>query len=109
MEFLGQGLLALRKAGASEPHSFSDLETALRRGQFRVIRVMHGMSMRITAEDDTLFRYIDAKGRQMPFVLIRSDVDGYPPQLTAPKVSPTPTLVWSKDPDGQLIPEINWR
>lgn len=109
LEFLGQGLLALRKTGAKEPDSFSELETMLRRGSFRVTKMMHGMSMTVTSEDETLFRYLDSKGRTMPFVLKRTESKDYPPTLIAPKVQPTPSLYWTKDPDGDLVPEIRWR
>ena len=109
LEFLGQGLQTLLKHGGKMPRSLSALQSILKRFQFRLEVASHGTRIRYSAKDPDNFRFERPDGTREKFVLSPSTDRSLPPRITAPGLNPSPTLVWFRDTDGDLVQDIAYK
>lgn len=108
LEFLGQGLQAIRRHGHKMPRNLSTLQTTLKRVQFRLEVASHGNRIHYSANDPTNFRFKRPDGTRGKFAITPSPDRRLPPRITAPGLDPTPTLVWFQDTDGNLVQDITY-
>ena len=109
LEFLGQGLKMLHDRKQRMPSSMNILRSALKRFQFRLQVSQHGIIQKFHAKDDFNYQFRRANGTQGKFRLLKSSDPKIPPRITAQGLNPLPTLVWSKDANGQLVQNIQFR
>ncbi len=109
LEFLGVALRFLQERGEPMPDSLDQLRENLQARRFRVTRSSHGLTQEVHASDNDLFGFPRGNGSTGRFLLLAPMRDDLPPRITAPGLSPEPTLVWSRDQEGQLVQEIAFR
>lgn len=61
------------------------------------------------AKDPDLYRYVRHNGSAGLFRLLEPARDDLPARITAAGLRPEPTLVWSRDNDGNLVQDIEYR
>ena len=74
-----------------------------------LIRKTHGLTIEMAATDPDLYRYQRHDGSTGQFRLLEATRNDLPPRITAPGLRPEPTLVWSRDADGKLVQDIEYR
>jgi len=109
MEFLGEALRFMQQKGEKTPRTLGLLRTALRSRNFVLTRNSHGLTTEMSATDPDLYRYQRRNGSTGLFRLLEPARDDLPPRITAPGMHPEPTLVWSRDAEGKLVQDIEYR
>lgn len=109
MEFIAQALRFLHQRGEKLPADLAAVRQRLLALNYRAWRESHGVRTAFAATDDTLFQFALVGGVAKPFILLEPARDDLPPRVAAPGLSPEPTVTWSKDPDGQLVSDIEYR
>lgn len=109
MRFLAAGLSYLHGKGETMPKTLDELKTRLQAVSFRITRSSHGMAQEFAAADDANFVYPRGKATPLPFQLLDPARDDLPPRIAAPGLKPEPTLVWMKDPGGELVSDVEFR
>lgn len=110
MEFLGAGLrLLYERDPGSMPRTITALRQQLQRLRFRTIWRQHGFELRASAMDESIYQYQKGTGPKARFELLEASGRNLPPRITAQGLCPTPTLVWSRDAEGQLTHAFNFR
>ena len=110
MEFLGQGIKFLHENGAPMPRTIGQLRTTLQRINFRAISTQHGIERQISARDENVYRYpgSDSSSARIFEIAAPADDSGLLPTLSAPGLSPQPSLVWSRNHAGELVMDIRY-
>lgn len=103
--FLGTGMRLLAEQGETLPADLDALRQALKNIGFTLRRSEMGVTQQFAAKQDHLYHYSRDTGERA-FVLLPPDRDGLPPRITAPGLTPEPTLVWYRDHDGKLAHDI---
>ncbi|GAB4186043.1 MAG: hypothetical protein Kow00105_00490 [Phycisphaeraceae bacterium] len=109
MEFLGEALKFIHQRGEKMPRSIPALRDNLRSRQFVLTRQSHNMVVEFRSENTELYQYQRNNGSKAFFKLLEPARDDLLPRITAPGLKPEPTLVWSRDADGQLVQDIEYR
>lgn len=110
MEFLGESLRFLKQRGETMPTSMEALRVRLRAIRFQAVkRDQHGLTIRASGTDETLYRYRRADGAEAQFKLLTPEGKDLLPRIAAPGLRPEPTLVWSRDRQSQLVQELSFR
>ena len=109
LEFFGQGLRLLHQRREKMPTSFDALQRRLERIQFRLEVHSHGSVTRYAAEDEENFTVELPNGRRGRFNLLPPVRGDLPPRISAQGLNPIPTLIWSKNEEGELVQDIEYR
>ncbi len=109
MEFLGEALRFMYQQGETAPKSIKKLRDSLQARHFVLTRKSHGITVEITADDPDLYRYQRRNGSTGLFKILEPSRDDLPPRITATGLHPEPTLVWSRDNEGALVQDIEYR
>lgn len=109
LEFLGTGLRVLAEQGEDMPADLAALRDTLRRFGFSLRRSDMGVTRKLSADAEEMYRYHREDRGEREFVLLKPDKPGLPPRITAPGLEPEPTLVWYRDADAKLVQEIVYR
>ncbi len=109
MEFLGEALRFMYQRGETAPKSLIKLRDSLQARHFVLTRKSHGITVEVTADDPDLYRYRRRNGSTGQFKLLEPSRDDLPPRITATGLHPEPTLVWSRDAEGNLVQDIEYR
>jgi hypothetical protein len=109
MEFLGEALKFMYQRGETAPRTLGLLRESLQARNFVLTRQSHGITVEMKADDPDLYRYQRRNGSTGLFKLLEPSRDDLPPRITATGLRPEPTLVWSRDPDGNLMQDIEYR
>lgn len=109
LEFLADGVLAIRERGDELPASFDALRDALRSRGFRTTHSSHGASFSYDANDDHVFQYEREPDQWVDFEMLEPADADEPPQLTAPHARWQPTLTWSRDEQDNLLYDITFQ
>lgn len=109
MEFLGEALKFMDQRGEPAPRTLGLLRESLQARRFVLTRQSHGITVEMKAEDPDLYRYQRRNGSTGLFKLLEPSRDDLPPRITATGLSPEPTLIWSRDPEGNLVQDIEYR
>ncbi len=109
MEFLGEALRYMHENGAKTPKNLSQLRDLLQARQFVLTRMSHGVTVKMDAKDPSLYRYARRNGTTGLFRLLEPARDDLPARITATGLRPEPTLVWSRDNEGKLVQDIEYR
>lgn len=110
LKFLGQALLFLRRESIEIPSTTQELQAVLQRINFRLTQTpMHGPSVTHTAQEPELFSYTLPSGETRMFRMLAPGNNQLLPRLTAPGMSPEPTLLWSHDENRELVAEVVFR
>jgi hypothetical protein len=108
MEFLGQSLRWLHEQGEPMPHSMEELRTVLQHDGYVATRTTHGITFEFNARNNALYEFPLQRGGTGKFQVLAPDAHGLPPRVTAPGLKPRPTVFFSKDPDGQLVEDVEF-
>lgn len=108
MRFIGQGLLLLTEKREKTPANIGDLQRRLVKIGFRAIRIENGVQTEVKANDATLYVYEHPRGGIGSFHLQAPTESGMPPRITAPGLTPQPTLGWDIDKDGKLVAAVDY-
>lgn len=109
MQFLAEGLLALTEHGETMPKTTDELRWRLQELQFELTRTHHGRTQKLTSMDESLYTYPRPSQPDGKFVLLEPAAQGLPPRITAPGLSPEPTLYWTRTTDGTLQHDVEYR
>jgi Protein of unknown function (DUF1570) len=109
MEFLGEALRFMYQRGEPAPRTLARLRDSLQARHFVLTRKAHGITTEVTADDPDLYRYRRHNGSTGLFKLLEPARDDLPQRITATGLNPEPTLVWSRDADGKLVQDIEYR
>lgn len=109
MEFLGEALRYLYTHEQPMPRTLSQLRNTLQARRFVLTRRSHGVVTQIDATDSELYHYAKSNGAAGQFKLLEPARDDLPPRITADGLHPEPTLVWSRDENGKLVQDIEYR
>lgn len=112
MEVLGTALKALHEKDERPARNIKDLRAMLQRRRFVVTRQGQGVTRQYDARDEELYTYPTGNNgiaMTQEFRVLEPTGEGLPPRLTAPGLSPEPTLVWSKNAEGGLVQEVVFR
>ena len=109
MEFLAEALKFMYQRGEPAPTSLGSLRDSLQARHFVLTRQSHGITVEMKAEDPELYRYQRRNGSTGLFKLLEPSRADLPPRITATGLRPEPTLVWSRDADGNLVQDIEYR
>lgn len=109
MEFLGEALKFMYQRGEPAPRTLGLLRESLQARRFVLTRQSHGITVEMKAEDPDLYRYQRHNGSTGLFKLLEPSRDDLPPRITAAGLRPEPTLVWSRDSEGNLVQDIEYR
>jgi hypothetical protein len=109
MEFLGEALRFMHQRNEPAPKSLPQLRDLLQARHFVLTRKSHGITTEIAADDPDLYRYQRRNGTTAMFKILEPSRNDLPPRITATGLRPEPTLVWSRDADGKLVQDIEYR
>jgi hypothetical protein len=109
LEFLATALRFMQANDEPMPRSLDDLRRWMQTRQFRVTRSSHGLQTEFHSSDATMFQFTRSTGAVADFELLDAARIDFPPRLTAPGLRPQPTLVWSRNADGELVADIEYR
>lgn len=109
MRFLAQGLLVLQQRREPPPLSTNELRQRLTALGFRASRVENGIRTEVSAHDASLYMFQKDNGSHGMFEILSPQQASHPPRVTAAGISPQPVLVWTRDVNGQLMPEVSFR
>jgi hypothetical protein len=109
MEFIGQALQWLQAKGEAMPRSVDQLRQRLQRVNYKATRSTHGVKFEFDSKDESLYEYPAGKDHRFMFELAASTDRDLPPSVVAKKIKPTPTLYFTKDSDGQITQEIEYK
>ena len=109
LEFLGYGLSLLHQRGEKPPSSIQELRKQLQKHQFQLQMPIPGDAIEYSAMDESNYYFERKNGTRGKFVIYRSVDPTLPPRITAEGLSPVPTLMWSRDEEGELIVDIEYR
>ncbi len=109
MEFLGEALRYIYQNGEQTPRSLNQLRDTLQARHFVLTRKSHGITIEMDAQDPQLYRYERNNGTNGLFRLLEPARDDLPARITATGLRPEPTLVWTRDNDGNLVQDIEYR
>ena len=109
LEFFGAALGYLHEQGEPMPATMDELRGGLQERRFRLTRQSHGLSTEYDASDDGMFEFTRPNGSIGAFDLLAPVRDDLPPRITAPGLRPTPTLVWSRNEEGALVQDIDYK
>ncbi len=109
MEFLGEALSFMHQRGEPAPKTLAKLRESLQARHFVLTRRSHGITVEVAADDPDLYRYQRRNGSSGLFKLLEPSRDDLPPRITAAGLHPEPTLVWSRDNEGKLVQDIEYR
>ncbi|MBI1337596.1 MAG: DUF1570 domain-containing protein [Phycisphaera sp.] len=109
MEFLARAMQFMADQKRPMPQTLDDLRTVLKRSHFEMTYTANGMTIVIKAEDDSLYQYTLPNGSTREFQFLAPERDGDPPRITAQGLKPEPTLVWSRDEEGNLQSDVTYR
>lgn len=109
MRFLAQGLLVLQERREPAPLSTNELRQRLMALGFRASRIENGIRTEVSANDASLYMFQKDNGGFGTFEILTPQQASHPPRVTAAGLSPQPVLVWSRDANGQLMPEVSFR
>ncbi|MCE9590045.1 MAG: DUF1570 domain-containing protein [Planctomycetes bacterium] len=108
MEFLGAGLKFLLERQHPMPKTLDELRQVLISFQFALTRYSPGVKIVQTAGDESLYAF-PRNGQDAPFLLLEPSASGLPPRITAQGLKPEPTLVWSRDKQGNLVQDMQFK
>ncbi len=103
MEFLGEGLRLLQEKFDKRPRSLSALRRDLQRVKFRTMRQAHGFKFKISAMDESVYKYQMANGAIEQYQFLEPSGHNLPSRLGARGLRPEPTLIWSRNADQKLV------
>ena len=109
MEFLGAALGYIHDHSEPMPSTLDELKTYLQARQFVLTMQSHGVVTQLEAVDDTLYIYPRPGGAVGKFTLLEPARNDLPPRITALGLYPEPTLIWSRDEQGELVQDIEYR
>ena len=109
MEFLGEALRFMDQRGETAPKTIKILRDSLQARHFVLTRSSHGITTETAADDPDLYRYHRRNGTMALFKLLEPARNDLPPRITASGLHPEPTLVWSRDNEGNLVQDIEYR
>lgn len=109
MEFLGEALRFMDQRGEPAPKTIKQLRESLQSRRFVLTRSSHGITTETAADDPDLYRYLRRNGTMALFKLLEPARNDLPPRITATGLHPEPTLVWSRDNEGKLVLDIEYR
>ena len=107
--FLGQALRVLTEQKMDRPRDIDDLRRTLRKVRFRAVRTSHGLTTEMSAMDDSFYEYPVGRRRTRKFQLLERSRNDLPPRITAPGLKPEPTLVWSRNAEGELVQDVEFK
>ncbi len=111
MTFLGEAIGFMNKSKYPIPNSTEGLRNFLQKTKFSLTMMSHhGIKTEYLAGNEALYRYRGANGRDVFFQMLSpSDPKIGLPRISAPGLSPTPTLNWLRDPvTNELIYNISY-
>jgi len=109
LEFLGAALRFMVEKGEPLPRDMDALRATLTAREFSLTRSSHHVTDTLTATDASLFTYSRTTGAVAEFEMLASSRDDLPPRISAPGISPAPTLIWSRDDAERLVMDIEYR
>jgi len=109
MEFLGEALRFMDQRDEPAPKTIKELRDSLQSRNFVLTRSTHGITTESSADDPDLYRYLRRNGTMALFKLLEPARNDLPPRITATGLHPEPTLVWSRDTNGDLVQDIEYR
>jgi len=109
MEFLGEALRYIHQNDEKMPRSIGKLRDLLQSRRFVLTHETHGVKIEMDSRDDELYRFKKHNGSIGRFRLLDPARNDLPPRITAEGLRPEPTLVWSRDDDGNLVQDIEYR
>ena len=109
MEFLGEALRFMDQRDEPAPKTIKQLRDSLQARRFVLTRSSHGITTETAADDPDLYRYLRRNGTMALFKLLEPSRNDLPPRITATGLHPEPTLVWSRDNEGNLVQDIEYR
>ena len=109
MEFLGEALRFMDQRDEPAPKTIKQLRDSLQARRFVLTRSSHGITTETAADDPDLYRYLRRNGTMALFKLLEPARNDLPPRITATGLHPEPTLVWSRDNEGNLVQDIEYR
>ena len=108
MEFLGQALRWLQEHNVTMPRNIDELRTILQHDGYKAWRTTHGITFEFDARNNAFYEF-PRPGGPGKFQFLEPGAPGLPPRLTAPGLKPAqPTLIFSRDPDGQLVQDVEF-
>ncbi len=109
MEFLASAMRYLHERGKTPPPSLAELRRAMQGIGFSAVRRQHGYTVRTSAQDETVYQYAPQENVRRSFILLEPARADLLPRITAPGLSPEPTLTWLRDATGALTTVIEYR
>ncbi|MEM6334185.1 MAG: DUF1570 domain-containing protein [Planctomycetota bacterium] len=109
LDFFGVAMAYIKEQGEEIPDSFEAFQSLLSRRSFALTRSSHGLTHEISAADPEVFTFTRPGGVDAPFRMLAPARDDLPPRIEAPGLRPEPRLEWSRDSQGQLVYEIEYR
>jgi hypothetical protein len=112
MTFLGEAMGHMAKNKIPIPNSTEGLRSTLQKYQFKLTLVNHhGVPIEYLASNESLYRYRTGSGpgKEVFFNMMAPTNVAPLPRLSAPLLSPTPTLSWVRDAaTNELIYNISY-
>jgi len=105
LNFLGHALRYMKERNMAMPLSTAHLRSQLQKLQYRTLRTTHGITTETSSQDESLYRYPSGRAKRF-FKILPPAGDDLPPGITAPGLKPRPTVIWSRDFDGQLMQDV---
>ncbi|MEM7627250.1 MAG: DUF1570 domain-containing protein [Planctomycetota bacterium] len=111
LQFLGAGLEFLAgQEGVELPADMAGLKQALQARGFRVTWMTEAGEREVDASDETQYGYTGPRDQPAEFELLPAEEgSGLPPRVTASKLKPTATLVWTRDSEGNLRSRLEFK
>ena len=116
LQFLGAAVESLIQNRIPVPADIDGLRQTLQERSFELTRVTESGHSTIKASNDSLYSYRGQSGETHPFVLQASSDNprakgqsDLPPQVVADQLKPAATLVWERDPEGNLRSRVEYR
>jgi hypothetical protein len=91
------------------PRSIEELRAVLQHDGYVATRTTHGITFEFDARNNALYEFPLPHGGAGKFQVLAPDTHGLPPRVTAPGLRPQPTVFFAKDPDGQLVEDVDFK
>ncbi|MEO0586116.1 MAG: DUF1570 domain-containing protein [Planctomycetota bacterium] len=109
LDFFGMAMVYIKEQGEDVPRTFDEFQSLLSRRSFALTYSYHGLTHEVSATDPEVFMFARPSGTTAPFRMLAPSRDDLPPRIEAPGLKPEPRLEWSRDAEGQLVYEIEYR
>lgn len=109
MELLAHGIRYLHEKRQRMPTSLRELRRTLERLGFEASRRRQNIVTRFRASDPSYYEYPLPTGQSVPFDFLPPTQPGELPTLSASRLTPTPFILWFRDEQGKLLPDVAYR